>query len=141
MDEALEKLQFAHHEGALDEAINMVNEALEAHRSLDPPPSLLDEALSFHRHGGIACKMGQYKKALFYYQTALEIRSTELGPAHLDVALSHNNIAVVHREQCNHEAALCHFQNSLEIRIQVLCTPRLYIVLKTPRQIVYCTTG
>ena len=64
--------------------------------------------------------MGEYAKALEYYQTALNIREKALDPEHPEVATSYFNIAGAFWNQGAYSQALKFFQKSLTIREKVL---------------------
>ena len=64
--------------------------------------------------------MGEYSKALSYYEKALEIRKQSLPSNHPDLALSYNNIGAVYYNMGEYSKALSSFEKALEIRKQSL---------------------
>ena len=55
-----------------------------------------DVAISYNRIGVAYDKLGEYEKALEFFQKALKIRLQVLGENHPDVATSYNSIGIVY---------------------------------------------
>ena len=64
--------------------------------------------------------MGDYDKALEYYQNALKIREEKLGLEHPDTATSYNNIGLIYKKKGENNKALKYYELSLEVRKKVL---------------------
>ena len=64
--------------------------------------------------------MGEYLKALSYYEKALEIRQKTLPPNHPDLAISYNNIGSVYDKMGEYSKALSSYEKALEIRQKTL---------------------
>ena len=62
---------------------------------------------------------GDYKEALVYCTTALQIRRAALGAKHLDVGETYNNLGSIHDSQGQSEKALEYYNLSLQIRCEV----------------------
>ncbi len=58
--------------------------------------------------------MGEYSKALSYFEKALEIRRKTLPENHPDFAQSYNNIAWVYGSMNDYRKALEYFERSLD---------------------------
>ena len=59
--------------------------------------------------------IGQYERALPLYESALEIRRSELGDRHPDTAQGLNNLAALYSSMGQYERALPLYESSLEI--------------------------
>jgi tetratricopeptide (TPR) repeat protein len=59
--------------------------------------------------------MGDYSKALSYYQKDLEISEKALPPNHPDLGASYNNIGVVYDNMGNHLEALLFYERAAKI--------------------------
>ena len=59
--------------------------------------------------------MGEYSKALSYYERSFEIRKVALPPNHPDLAASYNNISLVYKNMGEDSKALSSFERSLKI--------------------------
>jgi tetratricopeptide (TPR) repeat protein len=59
--------------------------------------------------------MGEYSKALSYYEKALEIRQKTLPANHPDFAQSYNNIGSVFDSMGEYSKALSYFERALDI--------------------------
>jgi len=64
--------------------------------------------------------MGEYSKALSFYEKSFEIRQKTLPPNHPSLATSYNNIAVVFKNMGEYSKALSYFERALEIFQSVL---------------------
>jgi tetratricopeptide (TPR) repeat protein len=64
--------------------------------------------------------MGEYSKALSYYEKALEIRQKTLPPAHPDLASSCNNIGTVYGTMGEYSKARPFFERAVDIGQQSL---------------------
>ena len=60
--------------------------------------------------------MGEYSKALSYYEQALETLQKTLPANHPSLATSYNNIGVVYKNMGEHSKALSYFERALDIR-------------------------
>jgi tetratricopeptide (TPR) repeat protein len=59
--------------------------------------------------------MGEYAKALSYYEKALKIWEKTLPPNHPDLSTSYNNIGWVHDNMGNYSKSLLYYGKALEI--------------------------
>jgi tetratricopeptide (TPR) repeat protein len=64
--------------------------------------------------------MGNYPKALSYYEKALEIQKQSLPPNHPDLAMSYNNVGNVYLNMDDYPKALSSYKIPLEIQKQSL---------------------
>ena len=64
--------------------------------------------------------MGDYPKALSYYEKDLEINKQSLPPNHPDVAASYNNIGLVHEYMNNYSKARSFYERAVDIGQQSL---------------------
>ncbi|KIM09585.1 MAG: hypothetical protein KU38_08500, partial [Sulfurovum sp. FS08-3] len=64
--------------------------------------------------------IGEYDKALEFYQKSLAIREEVLGIKHPDTATSYNNIGEVYKSKGEYDKALEFYQKALAIREEVL---------------------
>jgi tetratricopeptide (TPR) repeat protein len=64
--------------------------------------------------------MGEYSKALSYYEKALEIKQQSLPPNHPDLAISYNNIGTMYMNMRNYSKAGSFYQRAMEIGQQSL---------------------
>ena len=64
--------------------------------------------------------MGEYSKALSYYEKSLEIKQQSLPPNHPDLAGSYMNIGNVYDNMGEYSKALSYYEKSLEIKQQSL---------------------
>ena len=62
--------------------------------------------------------MGDYEKAVEYYNNSLSINLKTLGKNHPNVAVAHNNLGVLYRAKGDNEKALEHHTKSLSIRLK-----------------------
>jgi tetratricopeptide (TPR) repeat protein len=63
--------------------------------------------------------IGEYDKALEYYQKSLKIREKVYGKEHPKTAISYNNIGLVYDSKGEYNKALEYYQKSLKIREKV----------------------
>ncbi|CAF1287956.1 unnamed protein product [Rotaria sp. Silwood1] len=75
-----------------------------------------DRAEYNHQLGGVYKDMGEYSKALFYYEKSLDIDKKILSPNDPNLASSYNNIGLVHYNMGEYSKALSSYERSLEIR-------------------------
>ncbi len=59
--------------------------------------------------------MGDYPKALSYYEKTLEIRQTTLPPNHPDLATSYNNIGSVYDSMGDYPKAVSYLEHAADI--------------------------
>ena len=64
--------------------------------------------------------MGNYVKALQFYEKSLKIKETVLGPEHPDTAQTYNNMANVYDDMGDYPKALEFYEKALKIREAVL---------------------
>ncbi|CAF5140301.1 unnamed protein product, partial [Rotaria sp. Silwood1] len=76
-----------------------------------------EDRIEYNNQLGWVCKdMGNYSKALLYYETALHIKEKTLPPNHLSLATSYNNIGLVYYNMGEYSKALSSYERSLEIK-------------------------
>ncbi|CAF4312163.1 unnamed protein product, partial [Rotaria sordida] len=66
--------------------------------------------------GGVYKKMGDYSKALEFYEKDLEITKKALPPNHPDLAYSYNNIGLAYFGKGDYSKALSFLEKALAIR-------------------------
>ena len=81
----------------------------------DRASSQTDRAYCLHMLGLVYDNMGEYSKALSYYERDLEISKQVLPPNHSNLGTSYNNIAGVHYNVGEYSKALLFYKRSLEI--------------------------
>ncbi|CAF2216247.1 unnamed protein product, partial [Rotaria magnacalcarata] len=59
--------------------------------------------------------MGEYSKALRFYEKSLKIREIFLPPNHPDLATSYNHIGTVYSIMCEYSKALSYLEKALGI--------------------------
>jgi tetratricopeptide (TPR) repeat protein len=59
--------------------------------------------------------MGEYSKALSYYEKSLEISQSSLPPNHPDLAASFNNIGVVYKYMNDYSKARSFYERAVDI--------------------------
>ena len=64
--------------------------------------------------------LGDYSKAIEYYEKALEIRINTLGENHPDIAGSYNNLGIAYRSLGDYGKAIEYHEKALEIGINTL---------------------
>ncbi|CAF1184274.1 unnamed protein product [Didymodactylos carnosus] len=64
--------------------------------------------------------MGDYSKALTYYEQALELELKRLGSNHPFVATTYNNIGGVYNEMRDYSKALTYYERALELKLKTL---------------------
>ena len=77
-------------------------------------------AFPYNFIGVVYWKLGEYDKALEFYNKALEIRKEVLGEKHTDTAMSYNNIGAVYENLGDYDKALEYYFKALEIYKAVL---------------------
>ena len=82
---------------------------------LDKSSSNTDRALYLNQLALVYDSMGEYSKALSYYEKDLEISKQALPPNHPDLATSYNNIGIVYDDMGEYSKALSSYEQSLEI--------------------------
>ena len=83
---------------------------------LEKASSNRDRALYLNQLGLVYQDMGEYSKALSYYEQSLEIEKVALPPNHLGLASSYHNIGSVYKSMGEYSKALSSYERSLEIR-------------------------
>ncbi|CAF4717250.1 unnamed protein product [Rotaria sp. Silwood1] len=79
------------------------------------PPTHPDIATSYNNIGLIYSNMGEYTKALSFYEQALHIRQNILPPNHPDLATSYNTVGLVHSNMGDYAKALSFYEQALDI--------------------------
>ena len=79
------------------------------------PNDLLLLADSLNYLARLFQEMGQYGRALLLFESALEIRKSELGDRHPDTATSLNNLALLYYSMGQYDRALPLYESALEI--------------------------
>ena len=72
--------------------------------------------------GNVFQTQGDYEKALFYHQNALEIYKKSLGDCHASVATTEDNIGIVLMKMGDLQNALLRHQKALDIRTRCFGT-------------------
>ena len=75
-----------------------------------------DTATSYNNIGNTYYNIGDYNKALEYYELSLKIRKKILGEEHPDTAVSYNNIGNSYYNIGDYKKALEYLELSLKIR-------------------------
>jgi predicted enzyme related to lactoylglutathione lyase len=81
-----------------------------------------DYATLLNNIGSVYDKIGDYNKALEFYEKALNIRKKVLGTEHPNTATSYNNIGSTYDSMGDYNKALEFYENALNIREKVLGT-------------------
>ncbi|CAF1456131.1 unnamed protein product [Adineta steineri] len=84
------------------------------------PSNHPDLATSYSNIGLAYSEMGEYSKALSYYEKAFEILKNTLPSNHPYLATSYNNIGNVHKNMGKHSKALSFYEKALEIKQKTL---------------------
>ncbi|CAF1161747.1 unnamed protein product [Adineta steineri] len=92
------------------------NKAEELYNVLLAQTSDEGEKLHYYNQlGYIKHKQGDYKKAIWYYEKALEMRQKTLPSNHPDLATSYNNIGSVYDNMGEYSKALLHYEKAFKI--------------------------
>ncbi|CAF1510303.1 unnamed protein product, partial [Rotaria sp. Silwood1] len=83
---------------------------------IEKAPSDKHRADYNHQLGWISRHLGEYSKALLYYEKSLDINKKILSPNDLSLASSYNNIGNVYNNMGDYSKALSSHERSLEIR-------------------------
>ncbi|CAF1416916.1 unnamed protein product [Didymodactylos carnosus] len=59
--------------------------------------------------------MGDYSKALSYYEQTLELELKTLGPNHPSVATTYGSLGMVYSDMCDYSKALSYYEKTLEV--------------------------
>ena len=81
----------------------------------EPLGKTVDLASSLNNLAGLYSSMGEYDRALPLYESALEIKKSELGDRHPDTASSLNNLAGLYESMGQYDRALPLYESALEI--------------------------
>ncbi|CAF1373514.1 unnamed protein product [Rotaria sp. Silwood1] len=79
-----------------------------------------DRAEYNYQLGWIYNNLGEYSKALFYYEKSLDIDKKILSPNDLSLASSYNNIGMVYKNMGEYSKALSYYEKDLEITKKAL---------------------
>ncbi|CAF0926073.1 unnamed protein product [Adineta steineri] len=79
-----------------------------------------EKAYYYHHLGYVKNDQGDYEKAIWYYEQAVEIREKFLPSNHRDLATSYNNIGSVFNRIGEYSKALSYYEKALEIREKFL---------------------
>ncbi|CAF1692108.1 unnamed protein product, partial [Adineta ricciae] len=79
-----------------------------------------DLASSYNNIGMVYSDMGDYSKALEYYERASTIQQQSLPPNHPDLASSYNNIGMVYSDMGDYSKALEYYERASTIQQQSL---------------------
>ena len=97
--------------------IGQSEKAEELYQSLlDKTSSDIERADYLHQLGLVYENMGEYSKAIPYYERSLTMKKVALPPNHPDLATSYNNIAGVYDNMGEYSKALSSYERSLEIK-------------------------
>ena len=75
-----------------------------------------ERASHYIQLGYITKTIGDYEKALYYYNKGLEIQQKILSPNHLTLGITYNNIGTLYYSIEQYSKALTYYQKGLEIR-------------------------
>jgi len=101
--------------GRVFESTFLLRKSLEIYqRTL--PPNHPDLAVCYNNTGFLYETMGEYSKALSFYEKSLEILQKTLSPIQPLLATSYYNIAHVYYNMREHSKALAYFERALNIR-------------------------
>ncbi|CAF3663159.1 unnamed protein product [Adineta steineri] len=107
--------------GTLLLIISQFNKAEELYNVLlEQKSDESEKAYYYHQLGYIKHNQGDYKKAILYYEQAVEIREKFLPSNHRDLATSYNNIGSVFNRIGEYSKALSYYEKALEIREKFL---------------------
>ncbi|CAF0790511.1 unnamed protein product [Adineta steineri] len=81
-----------------------------------------EKGLYYHQLGCVKDGQGDYEKAIWYYEKALEIEQKTLPSNHPDLAISYNNIGSVYDKMGEYSKALSYHEKALKIRKKTLPT-------------------
>ncbi|CAF1488531.1 unnamed protein product, partial [Adineta steineri] len=107
--------------GKLLLAIGQFNKAEELYNVLLEQTS--DEGEKAHYYGSLGYvknDQGDYKKAIWYYEQALEIQEKTLRSNHPSLATLYNNIGSVYDSMGEYSKALSYYEKALEVRQKTL---------------------
>lgn len=107
--------QFAHFKDSLIIQSNLLDFRIKKKGS-----NVADTATSYNNIGRLYYNMGEYSKALEYYEKALKIREQIFGSEHPYTAKSYNNIGLVHYGMGAYSRALEYYEKALRIKELVL---------------------
>ncbi|CAF0785941.1 unnamed protein product [Adineta steineri] len=103
--------------GTLLLKISQFNKAEELYNVLlEQTSDESEKAYYYHHLGYVKNDQGDYEKAIWYYEQAVEIRQKTLPSNHPDLATSYNNIGSVYNRIGEYLKALSYYEKALEIR-------------------------
>ena len=70
--------------------------------------------------GSVYSNMGEYSKALSYYEKCLDMRQKTLPANHPDLATSYNNIGSVYSNMGEYSKALSYYEKCLDMQKKTL---------------------
>ncbi|CAF1166040.1 unnamed protein product [Adineta steineri] len=79
-----------------------------------------EKAPYYNQLGGVHMNQGDYEKAIWYYEQALQIFQKYLPSNHPDLATSYNNIGLVYKNMGDYSKALSFYEKALEIQQKTL---------------------
>ncbi|CAF0761669.1 unnamed protein product [Adineta steineri] len=79
-----------------------------------------EKAIYYHHVGFVKHQQGDYEKAIWYYEEALEICQKTLPSNHRDLATSYNSIGLVCDNMGEYSKALSYYEKALKIRQRTL---------------------
>ncbi|CAF0962908.1 unnamed protein product [Adineta steineri] len=101
--------------------IGQFNKAKELYNVLLEQTSDASERAFHYNHlGCINDDHGDYEKAVWYYEKALEIEQKTLSSNHPDLTTSYNNIGSVYNKMGEYPKALSYYEKALELQQRIL---------------------
>ncbi|CAF1172561.1 unnamed protein product [Adineta steineri] len=79
-----------------------------------------EKAPYYNQLGGVHMNQGDYEKAIWYYEQALQIFQKYLPSNHPDLATSYNNIGLVYKNMGDYSKALSFYEKALKIQQKTL---------------------
>ncbi|CAF4183431.1 unnamed protein product, partial [Adineta steineri] len=69
----------------------------------------------YNQLGGVHLNQGEYEKAIWYFEKALDIQQKVLALCHPSLAISYNNIGLMYNKMGEYSKALSYYEKALEI--------------------------